>query len=335
MRSTPLHIYLLTLVVVFAGCDTLPDEPDVSLSQYKIAAFTGSWFEASIYILNPRDNQRQAVAQGLAIYDSSLTWSPDGSQIAFESEKKLFAVNTDGTQLRQLTNSDTYETYPAWSPNGVHIAFLAFEQGGWKLYSMEESGLNRKLLSPLPALKSPPAWSPSGNNLAFATEQGIYILYPNGSVAARLTDDSTDALPVWSPNGVRLLFRSERDGNKEIYVIRYDGTGLLNLSEHPREDDEPAWSSTGEEIVFTSRRDEVILNEEGSYHFRNELYASPSDSSAVRRLTNRTTVFAPSFEPQGTRVAISGVTVLYIESPEVFLYLGSGHSPKWSPVPLE
>ena len=59
--------------------------------------------------------------------------SPDGSQIAFASDRqgisRIFIMNTDGTNLRRLTastNSTEVESYPVWSPDGEKLAFEAW-----------------------------------------------------------------------------------------------------------------------------------------------------------------------------------------------------------------
>jgi Tol biopolymer transport system component len=45
------------------------------------------------------------------------------------------------------------------------------------------------------------------------------------------------AEPLWSPDGRKIAFRSQRDGNFEIYVMNADGSGQRNLSRSPAEDD--------------------------------------------------------------------------------------------------
>ena len=56
------------------------------------------------------------------------SWSPDGRQLVFQSERTgrtaLYVINADGTGVRRLTWSDADNTHPAWSPDGTTIAFL-------------------------------------------------------------------------------------------------------------------------------------------------------------------------------------------------------------------
>src|SRR5688572_19649691 len=55
------------------------------------------------------------------------------------------------------------------------------------------------------------------------------------------------------PGGV--AFNSARDGNNEIYVMNWDGSGLARVTEHAASDTDPAISPNGRDIIFTSNRD--------------------------------------------------------------------------------
>ena len=107
----------------------------------------------------------------------------------------------------------------------------------------------------------------------------IFLMNATGSDPVNLTDGRTSTYvhPAWSPSGARIAFTSTRDGNSEIYIMNSNGTGVVNLTNHPKTDffpswsadgskqtrltnndssDEcPVWASDGQHIAFTSKRD--------------------------------------------------------------------------------
>ncbi len=90
-------------------------------------------------------------------------------------------------------------------------------------------------------------------------------------------------------NGL-IAFQSDRDGNEEIYVVRPDGSGLANLTNHPDGDYEPQWSPDGTKIVF--RRGE-----------QGDIWVMNADGSGQTRLThNEHADEKPSWSPDGTRI---------------------------------
>jgi tricorn protease-like protein len=106
--------------------------------------------------------------------DSKPSWSPDGSQIAFESLRDdpinqeymdIYTMNADGSGLTRLTNTDTWYAQPDWSPDGSRIALVSDQQepGNSDLYvlNLKTKELNR-LTDDLRGRE--PSWSPDGSN---------------------------------------------------------------------------------------------------------------------------------------------------------------------------
>lgn len=93
------------------------------------------------------------------------------------------------------------------------------------------------------------------------------LLFDIGSGATRSLTNMSFAEnedPAWSPDGSRIAFSSYRDGNREIYVINADGTGLKRLTTNQVLDEFPFWSPDGEWIGFTSNNDLYIMRPDGT-----------------------------------------------------------------------
>jgi Tol biopolymer transport system component len=78
--------------------------------------------------------------------DNDPVWSPDGTKIAFESNRggdyDVYVMNADGTGVRDLTNHPALDASPAWSPDGKKIAFVSdrAKKGLRQIYEMSAGG---------------------------------------------------------------------------------------------------------------------------------------------------------------------------------------------------
>jgi len=65
--------------------------------------------------------------------DFGPSWSPDGSKIAFWSDRdgnsEIYVMNADGSEQTRLTDNSASDQEPAWSPDGRRIAFVSSRDG--------------------------------------------------------------------------------------------------------------------------------------------------------------------------------------------------------------
>ena len=119
---------------------------------------------------------------------------------------------TGCTGARRLTNHSAIDVTPAWSPDGLSIAFSSTrDDPNAEIYVMPYTGES-------------------------CTRTGC-------TGARRLTSNpAIDASPAWSPDGRRIAFSSTRDDrNGEIYVMNADGTAPTRLTINPAIDAFPDW----------------------------------------------------------------------------------------------
>jgi Tol biopolymer transport system component len=141
--------------------------------------------------------------------DFSPVWSPDGSKIAFMSNRAsgyydVFVMNADGSSVTNLTNSLGGDADPDWSPDGSKIAFRTDRDGDWEVYVMNADGSGVTRLTNSPGWDSAPAWSPDGSKIAFESgrdgDSGVYVMNSDGSQQTRLTYSAGgDIEPDWQP----------------------------------------------------------------------------------------------------------------------------------------
>ena len=205
---------------------------------------------AEIYVMNADGSGQTRLTNNIAD-DWYPSWSPDGRQIIFLSDRdgdiEIYIMNADGSEQTRLTNSPGSEWLPSWSPDRSRIAFSDNRDGNVEIYVMNADGSGRTNLTNNPANDWAPSWSPDGRRIAFVSDRDgnneIYVMNADGSGVTRLTNNpASDQVPSWSPDGKRIAFASNRDGNFEIYVMNADGSGVTRLTNNPAYDMEPSWS---------------------------------------------------------------------------------------------
>jgi Tol biopolymer transport system component len=175
-------------------------------------------------------------------------------------QRRLVTHPTAGGELSDNTRDDFD---PTWSPDGSYIAFATNRDGNGEIYRMDTTGHATARLTNNPADDREPAWSPDGRRIAFVSDRSgnsdVYVMSIDSTDVRRLTRATErDGAPAWSPDGRLLAYESVRDGNADIYVMAADGSGQRRLTDDPAADTRPTWSADGSSIVFT-RNDRLVV----------------------------------------------------------------------------
>lgn len=192
--------------------------------------------------------------------NSSPSWSPDGSWIAFDGDDAqghgdIWLIHPDGSGLTNLTNSPGVEDYsPSWAPDGRRIAFVSERTGSAHIWVMNADGSGARVLTADPAASQRPSWSPDGQHIAFDRVgadgfRHVWVMDADGSNQRLLVPGPGESSwPTWSPDGSQVVFAKDPDGFMDAYdelnygsthggpqpgalaVIGVDGSGLRLLT---------------------------------------------------------------------------------------------------------
>jgi Tol biopolymer transport system component len=132
------------------------------------------------------------------------------------------------------------------------------------------------------------------SEITFVLQNEIYVIDVSSGNLRNLTNNGLviDYLPRWSSDGNRIVFRSDRDGNHEIYIMDSCGNNVHRLTINELTDSIPNWSPDGTKIVFESGAD------------HRDIFVVDIDGSDLDNLTNNdANDYDPRWSPDGNQIA--------------------------------
>jgi TolB protein len=147
---------------------------------------------------------------------------------------------------KRLTFDPGIDTSPSYSPDGTQITFESDRSGTQQVYVMNADGSNQHRISFGEGRNGTPVWSPRGDLIAFTKQaQGfhIWIMRPDGSGERPLSTGWEDEGPTWAPNGRVLMFTRTIQGGRGSQIWSIDVTGRNERRvATPGDASDPAWS---------------------------------------------------------------------------------------------
>jgi Tol biopolymer transport system component len=137
-----------------------------------------------------------------------LSWSPDGTRVAFERAYSIWVANVDATNEKQIT-SGTVDLAPSWSPDGSRIAFTTESPRSpypMNIAVVNADGSGRRDVSPGP-FDQLSVWSPDGQRIAYnrrttTATSNVCTLAIVDAAGGTPRDVMPDVQSTWCPNAV-------------------------------------------------------------------------------------------------------------------------------------
>jgi tricorn protease len=199
--------------------------------------------------------------------------APNGKRTLFSARGDIFSVPTEYGATRNLTSTQgADEDHPAWSPDGKTIAYTTDAGGGQQIAVRPAEGGTEKILTSFAeGYFYQPMFSPDGKTLAFA--DGAHRLWIVGTDAGKPKQVAQDKLneihdQAFSPDGRWLAFSLSAVGRRRDLVLYEIATDkLTRLGDGSGIDSNPAWSSDGKYLYFTSSRHENPVGSDVEFDF--------------------------------------------------------------------
>jgi Tol biopolymer transport system component/tRNA A-37 threonylcarbamoyl transferase component Bud32 len=238
------------------------------------------------------------------------TFSPDGSQVAFEwwSDKDedyaIYVKKVGSPEVRRLVKG---ASGPSWSPDGRHIAFNQSSDQRVQLISPEGGSVTT--VGDFEGARTP-SWSADSRYLAVARaplpprdERGIYLISVDTGASRLIARSfSGDFNPAFSPDGRRLAYVSASERGVTVNVIDLDAT--LNPVDAPRR--VTGYLAGVGRITWTPDGRDLIYSGNGwPEGWRHPLWRVPADGSRPPETvqTAGPSALDPAISPSGNRLA--------------------------------
>jgi tricorn protease len=254
--------------------------------------------------------------------DTVCDWSPDGTQILFQSAREgrfqdLYTISLKDNRLRRLTSDRSGSRYGAWSPDGTKVAYARGGQEWWRpkyrgsrsseLYVVTAASGKSSRLTNYTGFDSWPLYGPDGTLFYVSHQEGASELYrmgPGAQGVVKLTTGHTDPIrfPSISRDGSTIVYES----GFELHTLTLKGNRpSQHLALYAPSDQLMNWK---ERATMTSGAASQALSADGktmAIAVRGELWTIPTDKGgdATRMTKTAAQEASPVWSPDGLKLA--------------------------------
>jgi len=244
-------------------------------------------------------------------------------------------------EATNLTNSNSDDRYPTWSPDGEAVLFESNRTGNWDVYQMKPNGSNLLQITKSDQDERFPTWSANGTRIAYIRQEAnvsnivVHNLLDSSTTIYNPHSEGEILFLDWSPTSNELAYTLDSNGSIDLVVFNLDSRITRKLTKSGHRSVWPRWGPQGDQISFFSRRDTNGKDD--------EIYTMSIDGSLIERITTKAGHdFCPTWSPSGDQLA--GASILEDGSRQISILDTSGSvlgrvgtgfervaEPSWSP----
>ncbi|HKG61452.1 MAG TPA: SBBP repeat-containing protein [Pyrinomonadaceae bacterium] len=207
--------------------------PDGSRLAFQQRSFINNTIVNEIFVINADGSGLVKLTDEVSELNRGITWSPNGSQIAYlgnDGPQAIHIANTDGSGGYQLPGSPSGLFGLDWSPDGTKFVYATENE----LFVINADGTGKTQLTTIQNganHDSSPRWSPDGSRILFTRATsvfnfaGTYVINADGSNLRKLLNFSASS-PYWSPDRLSLVLIS----SSEVCTVNLDNTNFKCLT---------------------------------------------------------------------------------------------------------
>lgn len=189
-------------------------------------------------------------------------FSPTGNHIVFVSDRDgdedLYLYNIKTGETEKLIDNTARDFYPSFSPDGKEIVFVSNMDDiyNWEIYKVNVANKQISRLTKNRYWDGFPKFTQDGKSVVFSSRRNgsedIYIMNKNGGAEKVLYTSPADENDPVFWNG-KLYFKSDRDGEWEIYQLNLDDNFLVRLTYNQHPDWNPRISRDGSKLYLSRK----------------------------------------------------------------------------------
>jgi Tol biopolymer transport system component/imidazolonepropionase-like amidohydrolase len=180
--------------------------------------------------------------------------SPDGETLAIDLLGSIWVIPDSNNVAHRITDELSDARQPDWAPDGQRIAFQAYRDGNWHIWSIAKNGQGLRQHTFGLFDDREPAWSHDGSRIIFSSDRSgnydIWELNVASSLVTQITNGPMpDFAPVFSPDSSAIAYVKSQNPGGRILVRQADGTERV-VAQVEGEIAGPSFSPDGNHLIF-------------------------------------------------------------------------------------